>query len=256
LFHIPRHDYRAWCKGLKKSGYASIKDYDKKLIRVIEKYKLYLLDYLKPGQKTDHNLQVLATAYPLLTDPANDDLLATTNNLEQQRRRYQNDPFNGTLLKPISPDTLTRLFFSRPLQKGTFRHNGLEATFIRQGDTPARLAKRHKIKVKQLLRYNDWLENAQLPVGAIAYLEPKRKTLESPPIEHLVRLGETTWEVAQIYGIRYDKICRDNFLQSGFEPRVGEVLYIGKAAPHMPRVCTNSEKQLEREEALRRLAAQ
>jgi len=37
-------DYKAWAKGLKSNGYATDKTYDKKLINVIEKYKLYKLD--------------------------------------------------------------------------------------------------------------------------------------------------------------------------------------------------------------------
>ena len=37
-------DYKKWARGLKKAGYATDKSYDKKLIRIIEKYKLYKLD--------------------------------------------------------------------------------------------------------------------------------------------------------------------------------------------------------------------
>ena len=39
-------DYRKWAEGLKKAGYATDKNYAKKLIEVIEKYKLYKLDKL------------------------------------------------------------------------------------------------------------------------------------------------------------------------------------------------------------------
>lgn len=37
-------DYKKWAKGLKKAGYATDKRYDKKLINVIQKYKLYEYD--------------------------------------------------------------------------------------------------------------------------------------------------------------------------------------------------------------------
>ena len=37
-------DYKKWAKGLKKAGYATDKKYDKKLINVIKKYKLYKYD--------------------------------------------------------------------------------------------------------------------------------------------------------------------------------------------------------------------
>ena len=36
--------YKKWAKGLKKMGYSQERNYDKKLIEIIEKYQLYLLD--------------------------------------------------------------------------------------------------------------------------------------------------------------------------------------------------------------------
>ncbi|WP_170110310.1 glucosaminidase domain-containing protein [Flavilitoribacter nigricans] len=37
-------NYKAWAKGLKKSGYSNDPEYDQKLIDVIQRYQLYLLD--------------------------------------------------------------------------------------------------------------------------------------------------------------------------------------------------------------------
>ena len=37
-------DYKKWARGLKQLGYATDRNYDKKLIRTIEKYKLFTLD--------------------------------------------------------------------------------------------------------------------------------------------------------------------------------------------------------------------
>lgn len=44
LFTIPRDDYKSWAIGLQKSGYATDPNYAKKLIRIVEKYKLNELD--------------------------------------------------------------------------------------------------------------------------------------------------------------------------------------------------------------------
>jgi len=44
LFKLKPTDYKRWAKGLKKAGYATSKTYDKKLIRIIEDYKLYRYD--------------------------------------------------------------------------------------------------------------------------------------------------------------------------------------------------------------------
>jgi len=45
LFELDRHDYKGWAHGLRKAGYATDPNYPSKLINVIEKYELYLLDF-------------------------------------------------------------------------------------------------------------------------------------------------------------------------------------------------------------------
>lgn len=47
LFNYNKKDYKKWAKGLKKAGYATDKKYPKKLIRIIETYKLYEFDKFK-----------------------------------------------------------------------------------------------------------------------------------------------------------------------------------------------------------------
>lgn len=47
LFKLRRSDYKGWAKGLKKAGYATDKKYPKKLIKIIQNYKLYAFDKVK-----------------------------------------------------------------------------------------------------------------------------------------------------------------------------------------------------------------
>ncbi|MEQ6125222.1 glucosaminidase domain-containing protein [Pseudotenacibaculum sp. MALMAid0570] len=44
LFKLRRTDYKGWARGLKKAGYATDRKYPKKLIKIIEDYKLYEFD--------------------------------------------------------------------------------------------------------------------------------------------------------------------------------------------------------------------
>ena len=44
LFKLPKDDYKAWAKGLRKAGYATDPKYPEKLISLIDRYKLYELD--------------------------------------------------------------------------------------------------------------------------------------------------------------------------------------------------------------------
>lgn len=47
LFKLRKTDYKGWARGLKKAGYATDRKYPKKLIKIIEDYKLYEFDKLK-----------------------------------------------------------------------------------------------------------------------------------------------------------------------------------------------------------------
>lgn len=51
LFEIPLNDYKAWCYGLKKAGYATDPRYAERLIELIEKYKLYELNTIEETPK-------------------------------------------------------------------------------------------------------------------------------------------------------------------------------------------------------------
>lgn len=44
LFELDSQDYIAWAEGLQSSGYATDPNYSKKLVKFIEKFKLYELD--------------------------------------------------------------------------------------------------------------------------------------------------------------------------------------------------------------------
>lgn len=51
LFSLKKTDYKRWAKGLKKAGYATSKTYEKKLIRIIEEYKLHQYDRMSSGDE-------------------------------------------------------------------------------------------------------------------------------------------------------------------------------------------------------------
>jgi hypothetical protein len=50
LFDLPINDYKAWCQGLKTSGYATYAGYAEDLIDIIERAKLYEIDGYAPIQ--------------------------------------------------------------------------------------------------------------------------------------------------------------------------------------------------------------
>lgn len=53
LFDLDIYDYKAWANGLRQAGYATDPNYPKKLIDLIEKYDLHLLDTTAPTEEQD-----------------------------------------------------------------------------------------------------------------------------------------------------------------------------------------------------------
>lgn len=62
LFDLPANDYKAWAYGLKKCGYATDPNYPERLIKLIEKYNLDLLDQ----KRSQPEIAVTEEAKPVL----------------------------------------------------------------------------------------------------------------------------------------------------------------------------------------------
>ena len=52
-------NYEKWARGLKKAGYATDKNYPKKLIRVIEIYQLYRFDKIKDKKRRRRKRKII-----------------------------------------------------------------------------------------------------------------------------------------------------------------------------------------------------
>ncbi|MEM6317649.1 MAG: glucosaminidase domain-containing protein [Bacteroidota bacterium] len=51
LFRLDPDDYKRWARGLKKAGYATSRTYDKKLIRIIQEYRLFKYDAMASSDR-------------------------------------------------------------------------------------------------------------------------------------------------------------------------------------------------------------
>lgn len=61
LFKLGKDDYKGWAKGLQKAGYATDPKYPKKLISLIERYKLYQYDAKVLGKDPKKAKKILGT---------------------------------------------------------------------------------------------------------------------------------------------------------------------------------------------------
>jgi hypothetical protein len=222
LFQNEPFDYKSWCHGLKKAGYATSKDYDKNLIRIIEKYKLDRFDKMS------------ARIIPRL------------QNMKVKNFKNETDPFGstgGTL--QLSDEMFYTAYFNVPADRNTFKVKGLKASLINDKQSLEIVSLKSGISMRKLERYNDFSETNQAGPGMICFLEPKKR--KGNPKIHQVRPGETIWMVSQFYGIQLKTLLNDNHIKIHEEVLAGEKLYIFKPAPHTPLTCSRNDKVAERE---------
>lgn len=219
LFKLDKTDYKGWANGLQKSGYATSKTYAKNLISIIERLSLYKLDHLtvevlllNPGE--------LATLFPS-TAPTivlnQEDTTTTTTRIP--------DPFGVSV---DSVDLVLTLY--------QFKVNDLDAVYVQKGDDLNSIADRYRKNPKKLYRYNE-LKGRSLKVGQYLFLEKKANTYKAnkdskSPKVHIVRQGQSLYDIAQLYGIKYRKILRYNKVYRHQAPNAGVQIFLDKKRRH------------------------
>lgn len=172
LFDYQTDDYVSWAKGLKTAGYATNPKYPELLIRIIEKNKL---------SQYDKKVSV---------------------NQPKESPPVAHPPVVVKLKKVGESDA------GRPI----YENNGKKLIYIEKGDTYNKLAEEFGMYTGQFLRYNEVDRDHILQIGEMVYLEKKKRKSEKKFKTHLVKQGETIWEISQLYGIRSKNLRNRNNL--------------------------------------------
>lgn len=203
LFTLDPYDYKAWCEGLKKAGYATDPAYPEKLIKTIEQYDLTKYDRMQ------------SQPLPLKEDSieAEEDIvdLATLRS------------------KKVSP-----LFLE--YKKGIYRKNNASYVYSKRGESPLAVANRFGIPYKKFLKFNDLRDGDELLYFQFAYIEPKKKHYEGVEETYFVNGNETMYEIAQFYAMKLSTLYKLNRLKPGEEPAKGEMIYLKDMAPSKPKL--------------------
>ena len=70
--------------------------------------------------------------------------------------------------------------------------------------------------------------------GQLIFLQRKRRT---GSIEyHVVRVGESLYDICQAEGVRFEDMLEMNQLTPGVQPAAGERIYLQGSAPSRPRL--------------------
>ena len=184
LFDLKATDYKEWAKGLKKAGYATARDYDRKLIKLIEDYKLYNLDKGIKLADNSKNLSTFAAASGKhIIEVRNDikyilakegdtyySLTKEFDLLKWQLARY-NEISEGS---DINPGTV--LYLQPKRNKAA---HGKKYHIVKEGENMYYISQKYGVKLGELYRKNLMIEGSQPAVGDKIYLR-KRKKGEMP----------------------------------------------------------------------------
>jgi LysM repeat protein len=213
LFQLDPSDYRAWANGLRNAGYATDVNYPAKLIKIIEDNGFFQI-------QPDGSERPNATPQPPIA-----------NNTTKNNDKNSNNTDNGEMVAALD---------------GVFYNNGVKAMVAKAGETPKAIAKKSEVPIQDILKYNELLkEGAVFKGGELVYIQRKKRGFWGWLGQtHKVENGETMYGIAQKYGVRLDALYERNHLPDGFEPMVGEEIYLrfGRSESNVPKIRVQASK--------------
>ncbi len=111
---------------------------------------------------------------------------------------------------------------SRPV----FMNNKIEYILVEPGDTPESIRDEMDLYPNELYRYNSLYKGQELEPGQLIYLQPKRRKAARGNEIHVVKEGETMYNISQIYGVKLKHLYRMNLMSEGAQPLENTEIYL------------------------------
>lgn len=207
LFGLDPTDYSGWAYGLKKAGYATNPRYPAIIIKLVEDYNLQDYTLIALGRKK--------------ADPNNDIVLART---EQEVTKQ---PEVSPVVESVTYPT------------GEFRINETRVIYAKKGESYLSIAEQYRISLSRLFEFNEMKQAETAPYDHLVYLQRKRRTGNAD--FHVVKPGETLWDIAQQQAMRLESLQEYNWLRGDMKPAIGERLWLRSKATAMPRLALKND---------------
>ena len=172
LFELDRTDYKGWAKGLKDAYYAEDREYDKKLINIIERYKLYQYDSndntttRKVAKSNDENREILEAnglLYVIAREGDTFKSLSEEFGISKRRIRKLNDLYKEYIFKEGDI-----VYLQKKRSKAV---KGYDFHTTRKGDSLYLISQIYGIRVKSLYKLNpQYVSYTTLKVGDVIRL--------------------------------------------------------------------------------------
>ena len=125
--------------------------------------------------------------------------------------------------------------------------NRVEYIIVQAGDTPDALRDELDLYRNELIRYNDLEKGDKLVPGQILYLQPKRRRAEVGYNVHIVKEGETMYDISQQYGVKIKHLYRLNQWEEGIYLPAGTEVYLRQKSK-VPSLKPESVEEASEEE--------
>ena len=199
LFDLKMTDYKGWCRGLKKAGYATNKKYANLLIDMVERYDLNRFVQKNKFRTTNRKNKL------------HDKVKDNRDNRSNARLEVEgNDDFEITIGKS-----------GNQIKKSANWINYIE---VKKGDTYYNISKQFNIPLSRLLKYNDCNSDTLLQIGSAVYLQPKRS--RGTQKIYIFQSGDNLYRISQKFGIKLKHLYKRNNWQGGYCPKEGEKIYL------------------------------
>lgn len=199
LFDYQNTDYKSWCHGLKKAGYATDPKYAFKLIDIIETYKLYRFDKQKPLHAKDEDGNEVAPED--LKTPQSPSVLETAS-------RFKGTGNSGTYAVSLSREVM--------------EINGVPFIYAREGESYKSIAALYDLFPKELMAFNDEKADRTFTRPEVIYLRHKQKYAVKGLQKHICSEGETLREISQKYAVSMSSLMKLNNIKNAAKYEVGE----------------------------------
>jgi len=211
LFRLDPLNYTAWAYGLKKAGYATNPKYPQIIVKLIEDYNLQEYTLIGLG-KMQPKAEEFAKVDVQKTNEVVPAVMVTTTEAAPKYSR-------AVEAKKVYP-------------QGEFRINDTRAIYAKEGTSLLSIAQQYDVVLVRLFDFNDMKQSEVLANDQLIFLQRKRKMGTNE--FHIVREGETLYDISQEEAIRLEALLEYNQLQERMRPAVGERLYLKAKANVRP----------------------
>lgn len=107
----------------------------------------------------------------------------------------------------------------------TYLANDLVYIVAQRGDTFKSISKEFDLSRRKLRKWNELPKAYRFNGGEVLYLEKKRRRATKEHILHVVKAGDSMYSIAQMYGVRLDRLYKMNDMTADAPaPQVGDFI--------------------------------